>query len=102
MSEAGLHTLQSPLRIVRIAAIPIAGAWLLFEWERWPDGSALIGPLGFVWHSGPEPASLLTCLLLLAMMLAFPLKPSFRTLMVSLLGLLIWFFIGVLAKGIGC
>ena len=87
---------------IRLSEIPLFGSLLIYEWNRWPNGSPLLGPLGFVWYNGSDPCSLACCFCGLLLIFAFPFKPSAPTAILSLLGLLLWFFMGMLADGIGC
>jgi len=73
---------------------------VVFEWNRWPNGSTLLGPIGFVWYG--QPAGWFWAALFAAMMLAFPWKPTPKTAFVALIGVFLWLFFGVLADGIGC
>jgi hypothetical protein len=95
---AALHGLWG----VRLACVALAAGWLFYEWNRWPDGSALLGPLGFIRYNGPDVGNVACCVVALLVVLAFPLKPSGLTAVVSVLGVLLWLFLGAVAHGIGC
>jgi hypothetical protein len=75
---------------------------MIVEWTGWPNGSALLGPLGLIWYGGPDPCSLALCAALLTAIFASPFRPSVVTAVVSFLGLLAWIFFGNVALGIGC
>ncbi len=88
-----------------LARITFGGAFatlMVFEWNRWPNGSAWLGPLGFVWYQFHDAKTLALCAISAAAVLAFFLKPHVITAVVSSFGLLNWLFWGVVAKGIGC
>jgi hypothetical protein len=87
---------------IRLAAIGLFAVGMAIEWSTWPNGSALLGPLGMVWYFGLEPISLLCCALLIPVISAFLLKPSVATAFMSAFGLVIWILMGVVAKGVGC
>ena len=87
------------LRVVSFGAF---GALMTYEWLRWPNGSAWLGPLGFFWYFGPNVEGLAITLTLLPLVFAFPLKPHPVTALLSLLGLMAWACMGTLAQGIGC
>lgn len=77
-------------------------ALMVFEWHRWPGGSPCLGPLGFIWHNGIDTENLVLCVISLAMVFAFVLKPHALTALISLLGGVNWLFWGSLALTIGC
>jgi hypothetical protein len=87
---------------LRLAIVGLFGVWMLVEWRIWPQGSALVGPLGAIWYNGTDLFTLALCAALLAAIFAFPFRPSVITALVSFLGLLVWIFFGYMAKGIGC
>jgi hypothetical protein len=88
--------------LLRLAAAGAFVAWMAYEWRRWPNGSAMLGPLGLIWYQGPDGFSLAATCVLLPAVLAFPLKPHPVTAVLSLLGLGAWWLLGAVAKGIGC
>jgi hypothetical protein len=71
------------------------------EWNRWPNGSPLLGPLGIIWHNGLA-EGLVPCAISLALLFAFLFRPHWITAMISVFGVLNWLFWGVVATGIGC
>lgn len=75
---------------------------VVFEWNRWPNGTPLLGPLGMVWYNGIGRDSIVLCAVSLAMVFAFLFKPHTVTAVISVLGVMNWLFWGVLALGIGC
>ena len=93
---------SSPAVVARLAAVALAAGWLVYEWHRWPDGTALLGPLGLVWYNGPTAGNLACCAVGLVLVLAYPVRPGAGTAAVSALGLLFWLFMGVVAHAIGC
>ncbi len=88
--------------VARVTTVALAAGWLVREWHQWPNGSAMLGPLGFVWYNGPSAANLACCAVGLVLVLAFPVRPGAITAGVSVFGLFFWAFMGVLALGIGC
>jgi len=89
-------------RLLRFAAAGAFVAWMGYEWCRWPNGSAMLGPLGLIWYLGPDWFGVIATCVLLLVVLAFPLKPHPLTALLSLLGLVAWWLVGAMAKGIGC
>jgi hypothetical protein len=73
---------------------------MIFEWNRWPNGSGLLGPIGFVWYQ--QASGWFWAIIFAGMMLTFPWKPSPKTALLAIIGALLWVFFGVLADGIGC
>ncbi len=88
--------------VVRATAVALAAAWLVREWHQWPNGTAMLGPLGLVWYNGPSAGNLACCAVGLLLVLAYPVRPGALTAAISAFGLLFWAFMGVLAQGIGC
>jgi hypothetical protein len=88
--------------LTRVAVVAVAADWLAYEWRRWPNGSAMLGPLGLVWYNGPTVGNLAYCAVGLALVLAYPMRPGALTAALSAFGLLLWVFLGVMAEGIGC
>jgi hypothetical protein len=74
----------------------------IFEWNRWPNGSALLGPLGIIWYNGLDAESLVFCVISVVLVLTFFFKPNAVTASISLFGVLNWYFWGIMAQGIGC
>jgi hypothetical protein len=87
---------------LRVAATGSFTALMALEWSLWPNGSPLLGPLGIIWYNGADPCTLTITAFLLPVVFAFPLKPCLLTALLSLLGLMAWTFLGVIAIGIGC
>jgi hypothetical protein len=87
---------------LRLAVVALFGAGLAYEWARWPNGSALLGPLGIIWYNGADGESVGLTVLLLPAVLAFPLKPCCFTGILSALAFYVWLILGALALGIGC
>ncbi len=88
-----------------IGRLMCAGAFLalmVFQWNRWPDGSPLLGPLGITWYNGIDGGTIVLCAISLVMVFAFLFKPHIVTAVISLLGAMNWLFWGVMALGIGC
>lgn len=104
--ESSPHVVHRLIRVAglltRCSAIACFAFVLWVEWNRWPNGSALLGPLGFVWYYGPEVCTLIVCVVSALAVLAFPLKPNAATAGISILGAMAWVTMGVLAQGIGC
>lgn len=91
------------------AAVAACLGWLRFEWVRevTPDGggaSVLLGPLYLVLDVAPGnvQAGVLFTALLLPCIFAVFLKPHPVTVVLSLLALLAWMFLGVVGQGISC
>ena len=93
--------LRVPALVARLAAVALAAGWLVYEWHRWPNGTALLGPLGLVWYNGPTLDNLACCAVGL-LVLAYPVRPGLPTALISVIGLLVWVFLGAAAHGIGC
>ena len=105
--------MQEPLRSSSVSGLtapwlarlgcPVAfGALMVIEWNRWPNGSPLLGPVGIIWYNGIGVESVVLCAISLAVLFAFLLKPHAVTALISLLGGMNWLFWGVMALGIGC
>ncbi|HEY7427928.1 MAG TPA: hypothetical protein VH682_27090 [Gemmataceae bacterium] len=77
-------------------------ALMVYEWNRWPDGSFLLGPFGLLWYYGFGCEGVALCAISLAMLFAFFLRPNSIMARVSLFGGMNWLFWGVMAQGIGC
>ena len=111
LSSAKLGPASSRWRIVSgsawlwLARLTCGGAFaalMVYEWNCWPNGSPLLGPLGIIWYNGSGAESLVLCAISLAMVFAFLFKPHAITAAISLLGGLNWLFWGVVGAGIGC
>lgn len=76
--------------------------WMFIEWLVWPNGSALLGPIGIVWYNGIGLDSFVLCTASWAMLFAFLCRPHVVTALISLVGAANWLFWGVMALGIGC
>jgi hypothetical protein len=97
--------LRISLLALWLARVVFGGAFvalMLYEWSRWPNGRALLGPLGLVWYDHGSAEGLILYVLSIAMLFAFLLRPNGGMALVSLLGLLNRIFWGVMAEGIGC
>jgi hypothetical protein len=87
------------------ARLTCAGAFaalVILEWNRWPNVSPVLGPLGMLWYGGLDVQAIMFCAISLAILFAFLLKPHPMTAMISFLGAMNWLFWGVMALGIGC
>jgi hypothetical protein len=85
-------------RGLKVAAVVAFAAWLAYEWVVWPNGSPLLGPLGFVRYAGADACSVAVVLFLLPLVLAFVWRPCHLTALLSLLGLLLWTLLGAAAN----
>jgi hypothetical protein len=65
-----------PALLARVAAVALAAGWLAYEWQRWPNGTALLGPLGLVWYNGPTAGNLACCAVGLALVLGYLVRPG--------------------------
>jgi hypothetical protein len=63
--------------------------------------SPWLGPLG-MFSYGVDPCGLVFCLICLTLLGAFLIKPTQITAAISLLGLFIWWFMGLVVQGIAC
>jgi hypothetical protein len=89
----------------RPVSIGLFTALIAYEWSRWPDSSAWIGPLVLLrfmnqpwvldWRCPPVAAGLL-----FLMVCSFPLQPGARGAFASATGLFIWYAIGVAAESL--
>jgi hypothetical protein len=77
-------------------------ATMVYEWKHWPDGSPLLGPLGIIWYNGFDGEGFVLCVISVALVFTFFLKPHAVTTVLFLLGILNWLFWGIMAQGIGC
>jgi hypothetical protein len=75
-------------------------ALMAYEWNRWPNGNVLLGPLGLIWYNGLEIETLVLSGASMGAVLAFVVKPHFICATVSILGVLNWFFWGLMVQGI--
>jgi hypothetical protein len=76
---------------------------MAFEWARWPNGTILFGPFWIIAYNGFDDwCGVLSCVVLLPMLFAFPLKPHPLTFCLSLLALAVWLVMGMVGWGIGC
>jgi hypothetical protein len=75
-------------------------AWLSFEWQTVPNCTPLLGPLLLVWY-GFSGAWILVASLL-PPLFAYPARPNTTTAGISIIALIIWTMLGVVAETIGC
>ena len=90
------------LRLIQSLSIGGFAVLMYWEWTRWPNGTALFGPLGLIRYNGADPANLLLVTASLTALLAFPIKPSVATAVASSLAIINWLIWGLMASGIGC
>jgi hypothetical protein len=90
------------LWLARFACGGLFGWLMVYEWNCWPNGTALLGPLGIIWYNGFRDQILVFCVVSLVALFAFLLKPNKLTAVISVIGLVNWLFWGVMALGIGC
>jgi hypothetical protein len=90
------------LWVARLAFTAAFSALMLYEWMCWPNGSALLGPLGLIWYNGLTGETIALCAVSLAFVFAYVIWPRAVAAGVSLLGVVNWLCLGELAKGIGC
>jgi hypothetical protein len=95
----GLRWYAWPLRLAVVGSF---GARLAWEWARWPDSSPLLGPLSSIRYNGADSETVAISVLLLAAVLAFPLRPRVWTGALSAVAVVVWLFLGALASCIGC
>jgi hypothetical protein len=75
---------------------------MAYEYSAWPSGSIFFGPFWFIRYNGIDMSSVLSLLIGLPLLFAFPFKPCLLSFLLFLLGLLLWISLGVLGQGIGC
>lgn len=83
--------------LVQVGLPPSFGAWMLVEWLKYPDASILFGPFHWLMYqpsSAVQNGGLLACAVLVPCLLAFPVKPSKRTLCISGAAGMIWALMG--------
>ncbi len=90
------------LWLARVTFILAFAALMIYEWNRWPNGSPLLGPIGVIWYNGFEEGIIVFCAISLIAVFACLLKPNEMTAAISFIGILNWLFWGVMALGIGC
>jgi hypothetical protein len=91
------------LRLLLIAAwVCLFTGVMAYEWSRWPNGSTLFGPFWIIRYNGLHFESGAACLVLFAMLSAFPVKPHLLTFLLVLPGLVGWLGLGLVGQGIGC
>jgi hypothetical protein len=98
------NSLRFTLRRALLLVFFVAG-WLgllRVEWTRGSNASPLLGPLFFNWYNPEDFTGFVLASLLTPCLFAFLLKPQWTTFGISLLGFLLWWFLGVIGQGIGC
>jgi hypothetical protein len=91
-----------PLWVARLMFGGAVVGVMIYEWNRWPNGSRWLGPVGFIWYNGAGCFELPLCAFSLALLFAFLLRPHPISAVISLFGVVNWLCWGEVAKGIGC
>lgn len=88
--------------IVRLTIATAFPLLIIYEWNRWPNGSQWLGPFGMLWYSGFDISNLMLVIISIVLLFAFLIKPHPMTALISMLGVINWTFWGMVAEGIGC
>jgi hypothetical protein len=87
---------------LRTGTAALFGAWMCYEWGRWPNSSLMFGPLALIRYNGLNLVDVVTSAVLLPLLFAFLLRPHVLTFCLSLLGTLIWLCLGSIPMTVSC
>jgi hypothetical protein len=92
-----------------IGCVAIFAAWMYMEWRNKTapgirHASPLFGAFHFVTDSSERNVECGTwlCVFVIPCIFSYPIKPHWCTAMLTLLGLILWLFLGLVGSGIDC